>query len=94
MSTPVSEDTKAVGEHYAYCKDPACAGCLPPDEALATLPIIDLWREMLARCIAQTPQTKTREGALAVIVADGPRYRELSRNVRNANLRRLLVGGV
>lgn len=67
-----------MNEHYAYCKDATCTGCLPSDDDLMTWPIIALWGEMLARCIAQTPATKTREGALAALIEDGPSYRAAS----------------
>lgn len=61
--------------HYAYCKNADCDGCLPSDEELRCWPLIALWGEMAARCIAQTPATKTREGALAALIDDGPTYR-------------------
>lgn len=70
-------------EHYAYCKDQDCPGCLPSDEALQDLGFpLPLWVEMIRRCVAQTPQTKTREGAIAALVADGPKYRAHPRVVR------------
>jgi hypothetical protein len=71
-----------VNEHYAFCKDADCAGCLPSDDELATRPMIALWGEMVQRCIAQTPATKTHTGALAAIVDDGPTYREASLRLR------------
>lgn len=62
-------------EHYAYCKVADCPGCLPSDAAVNNMGLWELWGEMLNRCIAQTPATKTRAGAIAAIVADGPTYR-------------------
>jgi len=74
--------TGTEAEHYAYCRDAACPGCLPSDEALAERHTLALWGEMLARCIAQTPTTKTHDGALAAIIADEPGYRALSLRLR------------
>lgn len=70
------------GEHYAYCKAAECGGCLPPDAVLPAFPIIELWAEMMKRCIAQTPQTKTVDGAVKAIVDDGAHYREQSLRLR------------
>lgn len=67
--------TSKTDGHYCYCRDAECGGCLPSDEALEEMHILPLWGEMLNRCIAQTPATKTREGALAAIRADAPSYR-------------------
>lgn len=77
-----SATTGTEAEHYAYCKDAVCPGCLPSDEALSEWDTIALWGEMLARCIAQTPATKTHDGALAAIIAGGPGYRALSLRLR------------
>lgn len=71
-------------EHYAYCKDLECPGCLPSDADLAQMPIQALWGEMLNRCIAQTPRTKDWLGAYAAIVEDGEYYRSMSRKARQA----------
>lgn len=69
-------------KHYAYCKDRDCTGCLPTDEELADFPIIALWGEMLARCIEQTPFTKTHDGALNVLLARGSDYRSIAHFAR------------
>jgi hypothetical protein len=74
-----------IPEHYAYCKNADCPGCLPSDDDLAAMPVIALWGEMLARCIAQTPETKSHTGALAALIADGPEYREASLRLRKVN---------
>lgn len=76
-------------EHYAYCRDPECGGCLPTDEELAGFDLLPLFAEMLARCIPQRPTTKTHAGALAVIIDQGDRYRELAADVRR---RRVAAG--
>lgn len=70
------------GRHYAYCRDRDCTGCLPSDAAMDQWSLMALWGEMLARCIAQTPETKTVAGALAALSEDGDRYREMSERFR------------
>lgn len=74
--------TTSIGDHYAYCKHPECAGCLPTDDELKGWTILNLWGEMLSRCIHQTPETKTRDGALKALIDDGPEYRKRSSEIR------------
>lgn len=83
---PVSAGELWPGRHYAYCRERDCTGCLPTDAALEQRPIIALWGEMLARCIAQTPATKTAAGALAAITEDGDHYREVSERFRGQRI--------
>lgn len=54
-------------KHYAYCKRRECIGCLPTIDEIEQMPILPVWAEMLARCIPQSPDTKTHKGAVAVI---------------------------
>lgn len=61
--------------HYIYCTDPECEGCLPSVADLHAMGRLDLWAEMMRRCIAQTPSTKTRRGALMALLANDPEYR-------------------
>jgi hypothetical protein len=70
-------------ERFTYC-----TGCLPTDAELGEMPILALWGEMLNRCVAQTPDTKSRDGALAALIEDGPEYRTLARRLRNRKLGR------
>lgn len=69
-------------DHYAYCHSSVCPGCLPSDAELQAAPMIVVWGEMLARCISQTPQTKTHAGALAAVRAEDTKYRTMAREVR------------
>lgn len=69
-------------EHYAFCKDLKCKGCLPTHDALVRMNILDLWEEMLYRCIAQTPMTKTAAGAHQAILDNEEEYIEASRRIR------------
>jgi hypothetical protein len=69
-------------DHYVYCRSSVCPGCLPTDEELQGWHRLALWGEMLARCIAQTPQTETTEGALAAIRANNATYREHAQRKR------------
>lgn len=69
-------------DHYAFCKNRECTGCLLTDEELANFHVLALWGEMNQRCIAQTPHTKSVAGALAAIVEDGPSYRANAKRIR------------
>jgi hypothetical protein len=68
--------------HYAYCHSSVCPGCLPTDAELQEWDLLPLWSEMMARCIPQSPHTKTRDGALAAIRARDAEYRDLAASVR------------
>lgn len=69
-------------DHYAYCHSSVCPGCLPSDEELQGWHRLALWGEMLARCIDQTPDTKTYEGALEAIRAEDDSYRAMAFKTR------------
>lgn len=69
-------------DHYCYCTDDACLGCLPTLDDVRAMHILDRWAEMFKRCISQTPETKTLDGALAAIELDEPWYLDVSRRLK------------
>lgn len=74
-------------KHYAYCKRAACIGCLPTIDELDRMPnILDVWAEMLARCIPQSPATKTHEGAMVALRANESEYHTAAFFARRYNL--------
>lgn len=74
-------------KHYAYCKRAACIGCLPTQAELEQNPnILDLWAEMLTWCIPQSPDTKTRDGALAALAAGRSEYETVAFFARRYHL--------
>lgn len=48
--------------------------------------ILDVWAEMLARCIAQTPETKTHDGAIAALRAGRSTYESVAYFARRYSL--------
>lgn len=73
-------------KHYAYCKRRECVGCLPTIDELDRMQLLDVWAEMLARCIAQTPDTKTHEGAMAALRAGDVSYQSIAYFARRYSL--------
>lgn len=71
-----------MAEHYAYCREKSCEGCAPTLADLEGFALIEVWAEMLRRCIAQKPTTKTHVGAMAAIRERDESYRELAANIR------------
>lgn len=81
-------------KHYAYCKRRECVGCLPTIAELERMPLLDVFAEMLARCIAQSPDTKTHEGAMAALRANRSEYETVAYFARRYSLLKMGVEDV
>lgn len=72
-------------KHYAYCKRRECVGCLPTVAEIDQWPnLLAVFAEMLARCIPQSPERKTHEGAVAAIRENAAEYELVAHFARKA----------
>lgn len=82
-----------MGDHYAYCRDLICTGCLPTDEelrawaAVGGTGLLDLGAELLRRAIPMPSgglgQTAHTEAMLAAIDHQAEWYLTVSRQLRH-----------
>jgi hypothetical protein len=76
-----------MGDHYAYCRDLVCTGCLPTDLELLAMHPLDLGAELLRRAIPMPSgalgQIAHTEAMLAAIDHQAEWYLTVSRQLRH-----------